>query len=152
MTATSEEQFLATMYGQPLRPQWSAETATTMSIEGVDPPDQRSEHTVNVLVFPVPFAGVSRQRSPVLRSGAVAVEVEVDEVGLPGECMASTAQWPTLWAEPRAEPPRARGTLSVRMARSVLFTLNVELGRTSANPWKPKVTIDRRALDRADDA
>ena len=153
MTSTAREQLLATMYGPPLRARWATETATTMNEKGVEPPGPQSAGSVNILVVSAPFAGVTPLQAPFRAPGAFVVEAGVEDVGLPGDCTVTSAPWPILWSEPDVlEPTRSRGTFSVRASSKPLFTLNLDLAPGSLRRWKPKVTLDRRTLDRMDDA
>ena len=101
--------------------------------------------------------------------------VSEEQIGLPGDSVTSTTPWPALWQRWTTEPTRPRvgvtsttpwpalwqrpepdarawrGVFSPTCRREVLFSQTVKRRTATLPKWKPRITIDRRTLVRAED-
>ena len=146
MTALIEET-RPTMYRNPPLPKWATDPTTTTEEESIEP----SGSVVNLVVLSV--LGIqSLPRCPARVGRLVFLESSVDQVGLPGETVATTAMWPTLWQEPEphteGEPPM--GTFAPVFERDVLFTIDVNIEPSRLKHWDPEVTLHSIDLDPED--
>jgi hypothetical protein len=75
-------------------------------------------------------------------------EATEDQLGLPGDAVASLSTWPTMWYHPEPESRLWRGIFSPPYHRRILFSQEVEIRMTDLPRWRPHITIDRRTLER----
>ena len=83
--------------------------------------------------------------------GLLFFEATEDQVGLPGDAVATMSPWPALWRHPEPEPRVWRGVFSPPYHREVLFSQQVEVRTADLPRWQPRITIDRRTVAREDD-
>lgn len=146
MMALAEEAH-PTMYRNPVLSKWATDPTTTTEEESVE----RSGSVVNLVVLSV--LGIqSLLQCPARVGRLVFLESPVDQVGLPGETVATTAMWPTLWHEPEPYPEGEplRGTFAALFERDVLFTMDVNIERSRLKHWDPEVTLHSIDLDPED--
>ena len=74
-----------------------------------------------------------------------------EQIGLPGDTVASTTLWSELWQRPEPDPKVWRGIFSPPYRRKALFSQSVELRTADLPKWRPHITIDRRTRTRAED-
>ena len=77
--------------------------------------------------------------------------VSEEQIGLPGDSVASTTPWPALWQRPEPDARAWRGVFSPTCRREVLFSQTVKRRTATLPKWKPRITIDRRTLVRSED-
>ncbi len=148
------------------RYRWSLDaTSTMLGSQGVEFADPKSVeappsgYVVYRLVVAVPTIAVQSHKpywqSPapipeldLAASGClVALEGTLEQVGFPGEAVASTALWPELWCKPTAAPWHSRGLLVLQHHRRELFQTPIQLDAASLPRWRPFITDYRRPLD-----
>lgn len=96
-------------------------------------------------------APTSSQLTECFVERTIAVEGSVDQIGFPGDAIATTVRWPDLWTKPLLDPPRARGLVTVNHEKTTLFETPVEL-RTAALPRRKPFIVDYRgSRDFSDD-
>jgi hypothetical protein len=89
-----------------------------------------------------------------IRSGRnytlIIYEALEEDIGFPGDAIASMSPWPKLWQHAEPEPKAWRGVFFPTYSRKVLFSKTISFRTAELPRWKPQVLIDRRTLARKD--
>lgn len=116
---------------------------------------QGSGNVVFIVGLPVDKApkgvGIKYCRRPTFGNFAFYIEATEEQLGLPGDTVASMCSWPTLWRHPEHEPRIWRGVFSPLYPRKRLFSQQIEIRTADLPRWKPHITIDRHALARKEE-
>lgn len=97
-----------------------------------------------------PLWRVSDQVLPTL-DYLVQIEVSVEQLGLPGDAVASESPWPLLWSQPHSLHTSRRGVFFVAHRRPTIFEQRVVLRTASLPWWKPQITLNRRLFEKRND-
>lgn len=84
-------------------------------------------------------------------SYVILLEATEEQLGHPGEVVASMSPWPSLWQHDEPDPRIWRGVFSPSYARQILFLQDVDIQVSGLPRWKPHVAIDLRRLEREDE-
>jgi hypothetical protein len=141
---------------------WSRDATTTMlGTEGDefgDPPTVQAPPS-GCIIYGVPVAVPAAFRSQkaywqspppissldVPASGClIAFEGTPEQVGFPGDAVASTSPWPELWSKPTTPATHTRGLVVVDHRREELFETTVNLDTAKLPRWRPFIAEYRR--------
>lgn len=102
---------------------------------------------------PAPRPGALTRMMIPGRSGRYVVlfEATEDDLGHPGDVVASMTLWPPLWQHAEPEPRVWRGVFSPTYPREVLFSQEIEMRTAELPRWRPHITIDLGRLETPDE-
>jgi hypothetical protein len=88
----------------------------------------------------------------VIRGGAfhpfaLRFSADEEELGQPGDLVASESPWPVLWEREEPQPATWRGVFAPRYQPTPLFSKKLSVRTAELPAWKPRVTIGRRLLE-----
>jgi len=143
--------FATTSTGLEFRPQ------RTLGVPTQQRPTKEHSHTLVIRTqsddprsWGKPYWGVSQQVLVSL-GYVLSVEVAFEQLGLPGDAIASESPWPILWTQPHAPYGGRPGVLFLTHQRPKLFEERVVLHTASLPWWKPQIILSRRRGQKRDE-
>lgn len=113
-------------------------------------PDPKDEDVLGVtwekLLFPLQLFAFGLAGPVVAKLTA-----ELSQIGYPGDAIATSTPWPSLWRQPEPDPGVWRGVFAIRHRRRELFSEVVELDLRSLPRRRPHITLTRRMLEANDE-
>ena len=97
-----------------------------------------------------PYWSVSEQ-VPVSFGYFVSIEVAAEQLGLPGDAVASESPWPLLWNQPFSSSRSRPGVVFITHRRPTIFEEHLVLHTASLPWWRPQIAINRRRVEKKHD-